>query len=153
MFITDNAFKSPLSGFISDQSESYWTTVELALHDSWFIVTFRQDWSPDSDGSINIGRTLMLSDLSRIEPLIELRDGGHLELESVQMVSPAHVNGTQDWNMERLSSVWLAEEPSSPGQLAEIYETTAGTTYVSSVQSTPLEAFATKELRYCFPRD
>lgn len=74
-----------------------------------------------------------------------------LQLDSVFIVTPGHVNGTNQWRMEPLRNVWRAEEPSEPGQMAEIYETAEGVTYVDSMLATPAKRFGKKVLHRTFP--
>lgn len=149
MFITDTAFRSPVSDLFGDASVTYWHATELALHHSWFLVTVRQVESDDD--AFVVGRTMMLSRASDVEDLIQQNSAGLLRFESVQVITPAHVNGSEHWKMDPLLAVWVADEPSFPGQIAEVYETSEGVKYVISMLGTPIDQLRHQALRFRAP--
>ncbi|MDH6186543.1 hypothetical protein [Polaromonas sp. CG_23.6] len=74
--------------------------------------------------------TMMFSRIEEVERMIAAQELGQLEIDSLLVVTPSHLNGTRSWKMEPLKAVWMAEEPSVPGvQVAEIYETEEGVKY------------------------
>lgn len=150
MFITNTAFRSPISGLFGNDSETYWHAAELALQHSWFLVTFIQAESDDED-AYEVGRTMLVSSMSEVEQLAYQNSGGLLRLDSVQVITPGHVNGTEQWKMDPLRAVWAAEEPSVEGQIAQIYETSAGLKYVCSMLGTPIDELKTQTLRFRAP--
>src|SRR5674476_169082 len=93
MFVTHQAHKSPLSGLFGDSSLSHWSAVELALQRPWFLVSFREFESNSSD-AFSCGRTMMINSVEALEQLIHGSDDELFELDSVHIVTPGHVNGT-----------------------------------------------------------
>lgn len=90
----------------------------------------------------------MLSSVDDLEVFVQMEADALLKLESVLIITPGHVNGSDTWKMETLKSVWTAEEPSAPGQLVDIFETLAGVTYARSMLETPVESLHNKTLRF-----
>ncbi|MGB4782667.1 MAG: hypothetical protein WBH61_11650, partial [Candidatus Methylomirabilis sp.] len=117
MFITNDAFISPISSLLGNPAEHYWAAAELALCRPWFLVTFRHTQVTDGANAFEMTRTMLLSNVKDIESWAQQENGGSMQLESVLLVSPGPLNGTQGWKMEPLSAVWTAEEPSAEGQV------------------------------------
>lgn len=151
MFITNDAYKSPVSGLLGDPAVAYWAAAEVALYQSWFLVTISQAESIDVGNTFEIARTMLISNIADVEGLAQLRTDGYPRLDSVLIITPSHVNGTGTWKMESLQAVWTAEEPSVPGQVVRIFETSAGRTYAISMLGTPLEELRNKTLCLRFP--
>ena len=151
MFITSSAFRSPLSDLLRDPTEQYWVAAELALQHPWFLVTFRQTQSIDDGNAFEANRTMLLSNVRDVESLAQQETGGPLHFECAHVITPGHLNGTDGWKMEPLNAVWMAEEPSVAGQLAEIYETRAGVKYVRSMLETPIEELRNAIVRFRLP--
>ena len=151
MFITDNAFKSPISGLFGECEEQYWLAAEVALQHPWFLVTFRQKEPIDDVDAIEIKRTMLLADVADVECLAQQEAGGLQQFESAQVVTPGHLNGTDGWKMDPLAAVWTAEEPAEPGQAVEILETRAGVKYARSMLETPIGELRNQTLRCRFP--
>lgn len=150
MFITNNAFKSPVSDLLADSSDTYWQATELALHHPWFLVAFRQLETCDDD-YFEFGRTMLLSNVSEVEQLIQQDSGGRLLFDSIQVITPGHVNGTDQWKMEPLHAVWSAQDPSFKGQTMDVYETVAGVKYANSKLGTSIDELEIETLRIRFP--
>ncbi|MDO8777963.1 MAG: hypothetical protein Q7K57_56455 [Burkholderiaceae bacterium] len=150
MFITNDAFRSPISSLLGNPAEQYWAAAELALCRPWFLVTFRHTQAKDDADAFEMTRTMLLSNVKDIECWVQQEKGGSLQLESVLLVSPGPLNGTQSWKMEPLSAVWTAEEPSAAGQVVDIYETKAGVKYARSMLDTPIEDLHNETLRFRF---
>lgn len=150
MFITNQAFKSPISQLLGNPDEQYWAAAELALCHPWFLVTFRHTQETDATDTLEITRTILLSNVTDVEHWAHQEQGGSMQLESVLLVSPGHLNGTDGWRMEPLSAVWTAEEPSTGGQMVDIYETRAGVKYVHSMLGTQIGELHNETLRFRF---
>ena len=150
MFITNNAFRSPISSLLGNLDAQYWTAAELALCRPWFLVKFRYTQETDDTDTFEMTRTMLLSNLTDVELWALQEQGGSMQLESVLLVSPGHLNGTDDWKMEPLSAIWTAEEPSTGGQIVDIYETRAGVKYVHSMLETQIEELRNETLRFRF---
>ena len=151
MFITNNAFRSPISGILGNPDEQYWAAAELSLHQPWFLVTFRHSELIEGADAFEITRTILLSHVKDLERWAQQQSDGSLQLESVQVITPGHINGAHAWKMDSLEAVWTAEEPSVAGQAVEIYETTAGVKYAQSLLETPITELHNETLRYRFP--
>ena len=132
MFITNEAFHSPVSAMFGDASEKYWTMTELALHQIWFIASCVQEVGTGED-AYEIGRTLFLSDKRQLEELLE----SGARLEDAYIVTPAHINGGSGWLMERLVRIWNATEPDTECQRAHVFEAVSGQRYTDSALGTP----------------
>ena len=146
MFVTYEEHKTPFSGIFGD-GEMHWRAAELALQRLWFLVSVSDFESLDSRDSFRASRTMLLSRIADVEELAELESASHLQLESVFIVTPGHVNGTNRWKMEPLRASWKADEPSAPDLLADIYETAEGATYVDSVLGTSAKKLTRKNPR------
>ncbi|MFC5521790.1 hypothetical protein [Polaromonas jejuensis] len=135
MFITNEAFHSPVSAMFGGASEKYWTMTELALHQIWFIASCVQEVGTGED-AYEIGRTLFLSGKLQLEELLE----SGARLEAAYIVTPAHINGGNGWHMEPLARIWNAAEPDTECQRAHVFETVSGQRYTDSMLGTPWEA-------------
>ena len=151
MFITTSAFRSPLSDLLRDPTEQYWVAAELALQHPWFLVTFRHSELNEDGNAFEANRTMLLSNVRDVENLAQQETGGTLHFESAYVITPGHLNGTDGWKMEPLNAVWMAEEPSAVGQVAEIYETRAGLKHVRSMLETPIEELRNAIVRFRLP--
>jgi hypothetical protein len=149
MFVTYEEYKAPFPSFFGKEL-TYWKATELALHRLWFLVSISQP-DPDDSDSFPASRTLLISNIADVEQFAKPQAASQLQLDAVFIVTPGHVNGSRQWKMEALRSVWRAEEPSAPGQLAEIYETAEGQTYVDSMLGTLARHLQKKVLHHTFP--
>ena len=148
MFITYKEHQTPLNPF--GNGLTHWKAAELALQRPWFLVSISQPDSIDDD-SFRVSRTMLVSNIADVEGLAQMGGANQLQLDSVFIVTPGHFNGTSQWKMEPLRAVWRAEEPSEFGQLADIYETAEGVTYVDSMLDTPVRRLREKILLRTFP--
>jgi phage terminase large subunit-like protein len=94
---------------------------------------------------------MLLSNVKDIERMAHRETRAPLHFESVLIITPGDLNGTSGWKMEPLHAVWFAEEPSAAGQVAEIYETTAGVKYARSMHETPIKELLNETLQFRFP--
>lgn len=150
MFITNNAFRSPVSSLLRDPAAYYWEAAELALCHAWFLVTFLHTESVGGEDAFAVTRTMLLFNVEDVEGIAQQETSGSLQFESVQVITPGHLNGTGGWKMEPLDAVWTAEEPSVVGQVVEIYETKAGVKYAVSMLGTPVDELRNVTLRLRF---
>lgn len=147
MFCTKNADKSPLSVLASTPGETYWVAAQLVQNTPWFMVTARQALPTGEKDAMMFGGTMLFGRIEEVERMMASHAQGHLEIESILVVTPGFINGTQSWKMEPLKAVWMAEEPSAPGRrVIEIYETDEGVKY--SMYGTPSEALNHHMLRF-----
>ena len=150
MFISRITYKSPVSDLCASNSETYWRAVELSLFTPWFMVSFRQSESEEGDG-FEIGRTLLLADALSLEQFIQQDLGPQIKIDSVQIVTPAHMNGSDHWKMDKLRAVWSAQEPDVEGQTTNLYETSEGVWYANSMLGTSIDNLKAKTIRFSSP--
>lgn len=150
MFITNQAHKSPLSGFLSDSSESHWLAVELALRLPWFLASF-QEFESNSVDAFSVGRTMMIHSVEALEQLVQESHDGLLKFDSVHIVTPSHMNGTDQWQMDLLDCIRRADEPSAQGQNVDVFETRGGARYARSMLGTSIEDLRIGEVRFQAP--
>ena len=94
------------------------------------MVEARQAHPIGDKDAVMHGGTVMFSRIEEVERMIAAHARGQLEIDAILVVTPGHLNGTRSWKMEPLQAVWMAEEPSTPGEyVAEIYETGNGVKY------------------------
>jgi len=150
MFVTYEEYKAPFPSFFGKEL-TYWKAAELALQRLWFLVSISQPDSIDDSESFPASRTLLISSIADVEQFAEPQACSQIHLDAVYIVTPGHVNGSHRWKMDALRAVWRAEEPSAPGQLADIYETAGGKTYVDSTLGTSAMHLRKKVLHRTFP--
>lgn len=150
MFITNHAYRSPVSDILGSASDTYWRAMELTLLSPWFIVSFRQAESID-DEYFDIGRTVLLADTEELELFVQDSHGGLLSVDSVQIMTPGHINGTSGWKMDLLRAVWTAPEPECDGFTADVFETDDGKWYVRSNLGTQVDDLKVKSIRFSSP--
>ncbi len=150
MFITHATSKSAISGLFGESSFERWHDVELALDVPWFLVSFRHV-EIDDDGVFEVGRTLLFTSLEAVENLVRRSNDGVIKFDSVQVITPGHVNGSSDWKMDPLRVVWSAKEPNTEGQTADVFETIEGSRYAHSMLGTPIERLNLEGVRFKAP--
>lgn len=150
MFVTYEEHRAPFLNLFGDDL-THWKTAELAFHRLWFLVSLSQFEPPIDGDSFGLNRTMLISKIADVEELAQMEaTTNQLQLDSVMIVTPGHVNGTNRWKMEPLRAVWRAEEPSAPGQV-DVYETAEGVMYVDSGLDIPPKRLRKKILRCTFP--
>lgn len=154
MFVTQDAFKSPLSGMFGEPGQHHWLAVELALAQHWFMAQVVQRPLPQEKDPQEIDRTLFLSRLTDLTNLAQPDPSGGTRLTSAFIVMPTYAKGGMDWRMDRLRAVWVADEPnSSEGveESAEVIETDLGVMYNLSLHKTPVVKLRNRTLVCKFP--
>ena len=154
MFVTQDAFKSPLSGMFGEPGQHHWLAAELALAQHWFMAQVVQRPFPKEKDPHELDRTLFLSRLADLTILAHPDPTGTTRLASAFIVMPAYAKGGMDWRMERLRAVWTANEPDSTEEVeetAEIFETESGAVYNFSLHKTPVEKLLNRVLACQFP--
>lgn len=150
MFITHDAFRCDFSGLFGVPSQSHWTATELGTNQIWFIATISQVAGPGND-IFEFRRTLFLSDFDQVLQCIEALQTPQQRLISVNVVTPASINGSKDWKIDRLARVLRASEPDNPSQLVQIYETSNGERYSHSMMETSTQDLEIGTQQYVVP--
>jgi hypothetical protein len=99
MFITHKPAEIFLGAYLGDDSTQYWQYVEQTTHCPWFYVTVGRQQGIEALASV-----VMLPSISALEQLLN-EQGPDIWLLDVQLVSPAYLNGSDGWKMERLLEV------------------------------------------------
>lgn len=153
MFITNNANRSAFSNLCGESEQTYWRAAELGLHIPWFIVTVIHHPVGDDDScGMSYSRTIFLCS---IDDVIELAKAASpsCDVESVLVVTPSHINRSDDWQMESLRTVWTAVEPAADGVVVEIFETNSGALHYQSHFETPFQNFRDRTIKFQFTRE
>ena len=149
MFITNDAFRDPFSNMFYGDGDTCWKAVELILHQSWFLVSFAQEGTGSEKG-IEFGRNMLMSNFQQVEQLLELKSQDGLRVNSVNIITPSHVNGTDGWRMDKVSAVWLGKTPSMESQLIEVFETSSGQKFSISSLGVPASQMTLERLKVQF---
>lgn len=150
MFITDLNCLLPISKLLGDDiGYSYWNRAEVAVAAIWFLVELRVV-EQDKTEPFEFGRTLLVSDIEQVAHFLT-PDSPDIFIRAVHIVTPGHVNGSQNWAMEKLVQVWDAHEPASKSQHVTVYETESGKRYCFSLLGNPVEKLTIKKMRFELP--
>lgn len=149
MFITRDAFRSPMATLFCQAGDSCWIAAELVLPQTWFLVNFEQVDNGEKDG-FAYERTMLFTDFQSVEQLIGANPKEGIHLRSVHILTPGHVNGTNNWKMDRLSAVWLGKEPVSEYIPMNIFETISGDKYSASFVGLTAEELQIESLKFRF---
>ena len=150
MFITNETFRAPINSLFGSKNETYWSSAEVALQHPWFLLTLRQVDRSESEPWVT-KRTLLLSSDDQIEQLMSLGEPDSISVESLQIISPSHINGTSNWAMDVVHKVWSAHEPGHESLLISIYETISGRRYTNFALGTPVEDLLVDTLKFEIP--
>lgn len=149
MFITRDAFRSPMSAFFCAPGDTGWTAAELALQQTWFLAYFEQLETSEED-SFGCGRTMLFTDFRSVEQLINMGPENGIHLKSVHILTPGHVNGTESWRMDRLGAVWAGRDPKSSHIPMDVFETTSGKKYSASFVGLPADELQIESMKFNF---
>lgn len=128
MFITHKPAEIFLSAYLGDDSTQYWQYVEQTTHCPWFYVRVGRQ-----QGSEALTSMVMLPSISALEQLLN-EQGADIWLLDVQLVSPAYLNGSDGWKMERLLEVRETADDMSE-EAAYVYCLEGGHIYSETVGS------------------
>lgn len=154
MFITNEAHRSKFSALFGETKQAHWAAVELALNHPWFLVNFKQfedDPIADSEDNFSISRTMLVDCISSVEQLIQSNSSELFKFESVQIVTPGHMNGTCEWKMETLDLVRTAHHPDYDGHSVDMYVTTEGHKYTHCMLGLPVDELSLGETWFQAP--
>jgi len=94
---------------------------------------------------------MMINSVEALEQLVQESDDGLIEFDSVHIVTPGHVNGTNRWQMDLLDSIRTADEPGAEGQTVDVFETRDGVRYAHSMLGTSIEDLRIGGMRFQSP--
>ncbi|WP_041390629.1 hypothetical protein [Polaromonas sp. JS666] len=123
---------------------------QVVHNQPWFVVKILQTVVSEDEEETKMHRTMLFSGIGDVDDFMRYKSGEVFIVDAAFIVTPAHMNGTNGWKMDRLSAVWVAKEPRAPTQVAQIYETCEGVSYGISALETPVEELLNKTLRMTF---
>lgn len=137
MFITNDAHRSASHSLFGAPGEAYWRAAEIALFKPWYLVSILQREMPDdkvddAEDAYEATRSILVADIHDLLPLLEKDSGDRTALESVHVVTPAYLNGSGGWQMDRLVAIWHTKDSvdgESVDLNVEILETVGGKLY------------------------
>lgn len=132
MFLTRAPFLSPISSLFCEPDENVWTATELVLQQTWFLAYFEQSETLEED-EFACARTMLFAEFSGVEQLIGLAPESGIRLKSVHILTPGHVNGTDNWKMDQIGAVWSGRESQTEYSPMDVFETTSGDMYSASL--------------------
>ena len=103
MFRTHDADMLGLPGMFGE-GQYQWHQVSKVLRNHWYHVTVQAK----TKGRISEA-VLMIDSEPRLQQLLIAQDAETI-IREVQVVTPAHMNGTGAWRMEKLTKVTLGED-------------------------------------------
>ena len=109
MFITHKNAEISLGAYLGDDSIHYWQCVEQTTHCPWFYVKVGRQ-----QGSEVLASMVLIPSISALDQLLS-EQGSDIWVIDVQLVSPAYLNGSDGWKMERLLEVREAVDDTNEG--------------------------------------
>lgn len=128
MFITHKNAEISLGAYLGDDSTQYWQCVEQTTHCPWFYVKVGRQ-----QGSEVLASMVLIPSISALEQLLS-EQGPDIWLIDVQLVSPAYLNGSDGWRMERLLEVREAVDDTNDGASC-VYSMEGGHIYIEDLGS------------------
>ena len=104
VFKTHETAKVNIPVGLIDPDESVWNYVFTRLNTHWFPVVTRS--THEEDGYRELRNFFM----AHPEKIQVLKDSRHWEIAEVSLVSPAHMNGSDHWQMEPLIEIIKGQE-------------------------------------------
>ncbi|TYC50783.1 hypothetical protein ETQ85_24955 [Zoogloea oleivorans] len=126
MFVTDDSAHHPFATRLFGDGRNIWRAVSLATHNEWFYVSFDVK-TPEGV----FGETFLIS--KPADDLLSFVDQPRedaITITDIQLVSPPHVNGSDQWRMESLVRIWRNPEDA----WSIIYDVANGNRYCTVTQ-------------------
>ncbi|AYQ27475.1 hypothetical protein DT070_05175 [Polaromonas sp. SP1] len=150
MFLTHEAHRSRLSDYLPDIGETYWRVAQVVINQPWFVVKAVHTERCEEGEETRTHRTMLFSSIVDIDDAMRGKTAHVLQVAAAFIVTPAYMNNTDGWKMERLSAVWTAKEPREPTQTVHIFETVEGNAYSTSALDTSVGELRYRMLRLVF---
>lgn len=130
MFMTVDDAKMKFSFALAGGGEHYWSSVQMALNNAWFLVVY------EVCGDENDHRMRSTIFVASSKDVVAI--GKVVKIMQVAIVTPAWMNDTDGWKMDSLDEMWLGSEPKAKGgNTATLCVTETGTRHVISALDTP----------------
>ncbi|GLH45893.1 hypothetical protein RS3R6_30720 [Pseudomonas atacamensis] len=145
MFKTYRHAELSPAGIFGEPGSHHWKFIELELHHPWFYVELVRDYGDDIVGSM-----LMIPTVPILKQILsELDDRSWFA--QAHLMFPGHMRGGNDWVMEPLQEVSIAEDFSGTEE-GYIYKVVSGACY--SIHHSPQqENLKVKEIIFLAERD
>ena len=134
MFCTSTNGKMPIPPVFDDGSECWWSYVKLPLFVPYFQLVCGSRCEPTG--------SLQTFFFPSIDQVLSILGDPNVDVTAVQLVSPGHMNGTGNWQIDELSTVYRGFESQSEEfkKYAFLYVVADGSRYLEScVASTESE--------------
>lgn len=126
MFCTHIDARIPIPPLFDDESERWWSYVKLPLFVPYFQLVCCTSCESTS--------TLQTLFVHSVDQVLEIYRNPDIDVTSVQLVSPGHLNGTGSWQIDALGAVYQKVESGPEGFIrnAILYEVADGSRYLDS---------------------
>lgn len=132
MFITVDDAKVQIPFPIAAQGEHYWSSVQMQLHNAWFLVGY-EICTDETDHRMRA--TVFVTSPQDVAAI-----GTAVKVMQVALVTPSWMNQSDGWQMDSLKEMWLgSEQHAKGGGHATVCVTENGTRHVISALDTPEE--------------
>jgi hypothetical protein len=129
MLLTLDKFRSPISSLFFGAGETCWLSGELSLQQAWYLVQLQEVEEIDAQ-RVTCERTVLLFDFRSIEDLLERENKSPLRVKAAHIVTPGYLNGTDSWQMERITRVMSGFQTIDGEEvLLDVLETAEGRKY------------------------
>ena len=125
MFQTTSIAKHPIMSAIAGENEDVWTFVTLALSAPWYFVTYEEK----IEGERHLA-DVMLSSSKQVADLLS-QQSRVLKVTDLLLASPAKLNKTSGWCMEKLEEVLTGTDPQRVFRYT-VYKLANGKTYLDN---------------------
>lgn len=115
-----------------------WSEVEHDIHRPWFYVCAIEA----VEGDFQLRRMMLISQERSLQALLQAKTPGW-KVESVLVMTPSHINGTNRWQLEGLDQITLHWDPVSGSTFT--YKIEGGHTYTTD-HLEPVQSGLTSEL-------
>lgn len=79
-----------------------WSSINLNMHVQWLYVTYQTQNESDPE-------LLDIVFLTETEQLVEMSSSENIKIIEVYIVSPSYVNGSNNWEMDKVKEIWKAK--------------------------------------------
>lgn len=126
MFVTahSNRIHSP----VMPKDEYLWSMVELELLIPILVISLHE---VEGEAGSELTRTFFVQP----HQLQQIASSPGIEIDRIDLFSPAHVNGSDGWKLEAVEAIWRCREPEHEGHTAWLFRV-AGQEYCDSCLNT-----------------
>ena len=104
MFESTSNARDPMMSAIAGKDQHVWSCLSLTVNRPWFFVTYLLH-TPEGD----FEETALLGSHAQFVDLLS-KNGKEITLIQLMLVSPRHLNKSDDWRMEPLAEIWCVTQ-------------------------------------------